>query len=53
MAHLVELCPVHREVVGLIPSQGTHLGCGLNPWLGRVWRQLIDVSMDVSLSLSL
>ena len=29
-------CPVHRKVVGLIPSQGTCLGCGVSPELGQL-----------------
>ena len=28
--------PMHQKVVGSIPSQGTHLGCGFNPWLGHL-----------------
>ena len=30
--------PIHQKVVGSIPSQGTHLGCGFDPRLGHVWK---------------
>ena len=32
---------------GLIPSQGTCLGCRFGPWLGCVERQLIDVFLTL------
>ena len=39
-----ECRPVNQRVAGLIPSQGTCLGCGPGPQLGACERQLIDVS---------
>ena len=32
----LECCPVHQKVAGLIPGQGTCLGCGFDPWSGHV-----------------
>ena len=29
--------PVHEKFGGLIPRQGTHLGCGFSPQSARVW----------------
>ena len=29
----LECCPVHQSIAGLIPSQGSYLGCGFDPWL--------------------
>ena len=34
----LEYHPVDQKVMGLIPSQGTCLGCGFGPWLGRIWQ---------------
>ena len=49
-----ECWPVNRKVAGLIPGQGTCLGCGLGPWLGACERQPTDVSLiNVSLPLFL
>ena len=48
--------PIHQEAVGLIPGQGTYLGCRFDPWLGIYERQPISFSltlMFLSLSLSL
>ena len=28
----LERCPTHAKVVGLIPGQGTYLGCRFDPW---------------------
>ena len=36
VAQLVGHCPENRKVTSLIPSQGTCLGCGFGPQLGRV-----------------
>ena len=33
----VECHPLHQKVAGLIPGQGTYLGCGFNPQSGCVW----------------
>ena len=33
------------KVTGLIPGQGTCLGCGPGPWVEACKRQLIDVSV--------
>ena len=34
VAQWIELQPVNQRVTGLIPSQGTCLGCRPGPWLG-------------------
>ena len=34
----IECWPVNQKVMGLIPSHGTYLGCGLGPWLGACER---------------
>lgn len=31
--------PVHREAVGSILGQDTHLGWGFNPWSGLLWEE--------------
>ena len=36
VAQLVGHPPVNRKVVGLIPSQGTYLGCGFDPRSGYI-----------------
>ena len=41
--------PVNWAVTGLIPSQGTCLGCRPGPWLGVCKRQPIDVSLPLFL----
>ena len=48
--------PIHQRAVGSVPSQGTYLGCGFNPWQGTYKRQLTGfslTSMSVCLSVSL
>ena len=40
---LLEHCPLHQKVVGLIASQGTYLGCRFDPW-SVYRRQSINVS---------
>ena len=51
--------PAHQKVVCWIPGQGTHLGCGFDPWSGACGRQWADVlshrcfSLSLSLPLSL
>ena len=55
MAQWNEHRPVNWKVAGLIPSQGTCLGCRPGPQLGLCDRQPIDVSfthIHVSLPLS-
>ena len=37
--------PANRKAAGLIPGQGTDLGCGPGPGLGVCERQLIGVSL--------
>ena len=32
----LECCPINWKVVGLIPGQGTCLGCRLGPWSGHI-----------------
>ena len=39
-------CPVHQKAVGLIPSQGTDIGCGSITGWGVYRRQLIDLSLS-------
>ena len=41
----IERRPVHWKVTGLIPSQGTCLGCAPGPQLGAGERQQINVSL--------
>ena len=44
--------PIHQKVGGSIPSQGTCLGYGFNPWLGYIW-EATDRCFSLSLPLSL
>ena len=30
-------CPINQKVSGLIPHQGTCLGCGFDSWSGHIW----------------
>ena len=58
VAQWIECQPARQKLAGLIPSQGTCLGCGPDPQLGAWERQLIYVSLthrcfSPSLSLSL
>ena len=49
-AQWIEHWPVNQRVTGLIPSQGTCLGCGQGPPLGAWERQLhTDVSLPLFL----
>ena len=34
VAQCIECQPENQRIAGLIPSQGTCLGCGPGPWLG-------------------
>ena len=49
VAQWTERWPMKQEVTGLIPSQGTCLGCGPGPQLGACKRQPIDVSLPLFL----
>ena len=50
VAQWIELVPANRRVTGSIPSQGTCLGCRLDPQEGAHERQPhIDVSLPLSL----
>ena len=40
----IERQPTNQKVAGLVPSQGTRLGCGPGPPLGVCERQLIAAS---------
>ena len=40
---------LQRKVSDLIPSQGTCLSCGPDPWLGASERQPLNVSLSFSL----
>ena len=54
VAQWIEHGPANQKVAGLIPSQGTCLGWGPDPWLGACERQPIHVyllNIDVLLSL--
>ena len=55
VAQWIEHWPMNPKVPGLIPSQGTCLGCGPGPQLRACGRHLIDKSLriDVSLLVSL
>ena len=61
MVHLGECHPVHQNVAGSIPGQGTYLGCGFNSQSGCLWETinqcssltLMSLSLSPSLSLSL
>ena len=48
----LERRPTHRKVVGSIPGQDMHLGCGFVPVSGRV-REATDGCFSLSRSLSL
>ena len=51
----LERCPVHQKVAGLIPSQGTYLGCGFDHWPGHITggnQSLFLSHIDVFLSFS-
>ena len=55
VAHWIEPQPVNQTVTGLIPSQGTCLGCRPGHELGVCERQLINAFLShhcISLSLS-
>ena len=47
----LESCPVNKKVMGLIPSQGTCLGCGFGPGQGAYENQPINVPLPLSPSL--
>ena len=50
VAQWIECWPANQRVAGLIPCQGTCLGCGPGPQLGVCKRQLhIDVSLPLFL----
>ena len=50
VAQLVGALPrAPKRVAGLIPGQGTYLGCGFDPQLGSIQEQLIDVSLSLTL----
>ena len=50
VAQWIECRPANQRVAGLIPSQGTCLGCGPGPQLGVHERQPhIDVSLPLFL----
>ena len=54
VAQWIECWPVNHRVTGLIPGQGTCLGCGPGPQWGVHKRQPhIDVSLALSPSLLL
>ena len=52
VAQLVDHRSVKPKVAGLIPSQGTCLGCGFNPWSGHM-REAIDRCFSSTLAPSL
>ena len=43
----------NQKAAGLVLSQGTQFGCGFDSELGMYGRQPIDVSLSLSLLLSL
>ena len=50
VAQWIECQPANQGAGGLIPSQGTCLGCGPGSQLGVCERQLTDVSLPLFLS---
>ena len=55
LAWLEEHHSTHQKVGGLIPSQGTYLGCGFDPQLGQTWEatnNYFSLSRSLSQSLS-
>ena len=52
VAQWVRCQPVNQNVTGLIPGQGTCLGCGPGPLLGACERQKIDVSLLLALKIN-
>ena len=54
----LECHPINQKVAGLIPGQGTYLGCAFSAMSGCMWEAVnrcfshIDVSLSLSLSLS-
>ena len=44
--------PTHWKVAGLIHSQGTCLGCRFGPWLGHMWKTMMDWCFSLTLCLS-
>ena len=53
VAQWTEHHPANQKVAGLIPGQGTCLGCGPGPQLGACESQLIDISLPIHVSLHL
>ena len=49
VAQWIEHQPVNQKVTGLIPGQGTCLGCGPGSQLGASERQPINVSLPLFL----
>ena len=49
MVQWIEHWPVNQEAAGLIPSQGTCVGCGAGPPFGACERQPIDVGISHTL----
>ena len=49
----LEYCPIYQKVAGLIPSQGTYLGCRLDPRVGHIWEATNWCFSHKLLSLSL
>ena len=41
----LEYRPVNRKVTGLIPSQGTYLGCRFSAGSGHIWKQLMFLTL--------
>ena len=55
MAQLVGHCPAKWTVASLVPGQGTCVGFGFGPWLGRIGEatEWCLTSLFLSTSLSL
>ena len=51
LAQWIEYWPVNRKVAGLIPRQGTCLGCRPGPQLGVCKRQPVSLSQSLPLFL--
>ena len=52
-AQLVERHPAKQKVASSVPGQGTFLGCGFGPWLGRMQEATNRCFSHISMFLSL
>lgn len=52
VAQLVEHHPVHEDIAGSIPGQGSCLGCRFGPQSRQVWKTIFLSHINVSLPFS-